>query len=816
MAGLTLLTLFMLAAPGTARVEVRGGEAEVVAFADGVAAARAHTRDGVVELDGLQAGKAYDLIALGRNAASRAELGVRAVAGETPGFDAVLMLQTAYAVRVRTHGGAVVWSGGVPWSGGTLWLKKGIHSLVVDHAERVSSAERIIRVSGPMSLEVALEPGLVVLGRVIDETGAAVEGARIEVYADGVSVRRSTKSQKDGGFGLAGFRGDVISLRCAAPGYAETLRRVGFFPGQERARVELILRRGSSVRTSVTGTGTGGVGGTALLLPQWYEQALELPRVRAHHEPVRLAREDGMFAFGGLTPGRRYRMVVQVPGFLPHATPAFVAPVAGETVELAPQTLVQAGSIRGTVKRPGLRISCDGSEGRNTTRSDRGGHFVFEGLDPGDHWLRVRDHDESGQLVKLAAGAVAHVALKIAPAPPEHALEGVVVDDEGEPLAGIEVETAGRGAVTGEQGRFRIAGLPRGRATFSVHFTPGPGSRAFLDDPHLPHTETRVRPGTIRVALRRAGTLRVRLDSGGRPLVRASLFVTGPGGWTRRVRLPRLVRDVELTEVPVGSCEVEVGAPGVLGTSGAVAPVRRDPAEPTVVQVAVGRTVTGRVVLRRFKERPGVAPDIVDTPLGRGFVQLLDGTQRRALAVTPVEEDGSFRLEGLPVGPVILSAGVPGIPVIALAIDLTGGDATDIVVPLQEAAEAAVLVTDMREQPVLGVAIQIYHELGIDMRDLTAQGRFRGVVADDVDLDEFGTAFALVRQPSGRVSAPFLSPGSYLFRVAAEGYKPVRIGVRARPASTVVSIRENFPLAPKDLATPIRLQKARPGTDSGD
>ena len=58
---------------------------------------------------------------------------------------------------------------------------------------------------------------------------------------------------------------------------------------------------------------------------------------------------------------------------------------------------------------------------------------------------------------------------------------------------------------------------------------------------------------------------------------------------------------------------------------------------------------------------------------------------------------------------------------------------------------------------------------------------------------------------------PFLSPGSYRFQVSAEGCKSVRIGVRARDAAAVAEIRKNFPLAPRDLATPVRLRKAPAG-----
>jgi hypothetical protein len=789
------LLVFLLAAPGTISVRVEGEAREVVAYREGMERARAAVADGKALLDGLAPG-AYDLRAEGEAAASEIVPRVRTAEGD--GYDVRLTARRAHRVRVNTEPGARVWTGGVSFPTEFV-LPEGMHRIVVDHPGRVSSAERILRVAGPTEVEVPLEEGLTVAGRVTGPSGP-VAGARVEVFADGSPVRRSAFADAQGAYAVAGFRGDVVSLRVTAPGFADRLRRVPFDPFTERARCDVDLVPGSSVAIEVAGE--------AILLPDWYEVVLEEPRLAAHLVP---ARADGPACrFTGLVPGAPYVIVAEAPGFRPRRADGFVAPPAGETLALPRLALERGASLRGRATAGAVVVS-QGPEGTLTCRADRQGRFEFPGLDPGERILWVRDVDESGTPVTLAAGEERTIDLPCSEPPPERQLGGLVFDADGKPLPGVLVESMGRRATTDGEGVFRLDPLPRGPGRVMVTFVPGPGCRALAEDPHLPFTERKATPGTeVRVQLERAGRLWLRLDPGERQLARATLHLaSGATGLRLARRLPRRATEVVIDDIAVGPYAVEVAAPGILGTGGAVVKAEPSPGSPSRVEVLAGRTIRGRVLLRRWLSRPGNVPAQVDTPLDAGFVALLDGDPLRRLAVAPLEADGTFVLDGLPSGPVTLCAGVPGLPV---AAETVTGDTVEIHV--EEAAQAAIIVTGHDGTPLPGARVHILTEDGVDVRDLAANGRFRGVVAGDEDVDDARRVFRLLREATGRIAAPFLQPGSYRFVVAAEGHETQQVGVRARTADAWSAILEGFgegafPSGMPDFASPVRLSRAK-------
>jgi hypothetical protein len=810
-----VLLLLLAAPPGTIRVQVEGAATEVVALEDGIVRHRAPVTGGRAVLTDLEAGALYDLQARGATAASGLERRVRPVDDDAQGVDAVLVAHPTFPVGVETEPGATLWVGGVAYEPGSLRLPAGLFRLIVDHPRFVSSAARLVRVAGPTKLAVKLEPGLSVTGRILDAAGQPVVGADVEAFADGFPTGRRIHAAADGSFALRGFRGNVVSLLARAPGKAAALRRLTFFPGDERTRVEITLAAAAS--SVVVGTVPNAEG---VLLPEWYEEALEEPRLGANHAP---RRGRGPLLSFELMPGRRYRILVTAPGRRPASTDPFVAPPAGETRKFPDFTLRPAGALYGHIKIPGGAgtagriVVCQGPEGASRCRTDRAGRFVFGNLDPGGHILWVAGVDETGTKVTLERGERLKQVDLTCRVEPERVITGRVLDADDKPLAGVEVEAAGRRATTGKDGTFRLTALPLGPQRFTLHVRPGPGCRALAADPHLPHVERKVLVGAeAQVRLLRAGRLWVRLDPGDRELARARLLVTSVATGVRLERkLAYRVADAVVEDLPVGAHRVEVAAPGVLGTAGAVVTVTPAPEAPTTVTIAPGRTASGRVFLRRDVVQPGAGPPVRDFAHDRGWVTLLDADPLRALATAPVEADGTFLLQGLPPGSVVLCASAPGLPVAAILVDLAAGDAEGIRIGLQQGAEAAVIVTGEQGGPMPQARVRVVNEHGIDIRDLAARGRFRGVVAGDEDLDGIGRCFRLRRGPGGRVAAPFVQPGSYRFLISAEGYEPVRMGVRARSAAAVKRIREdfgrNFPSGPPDLATPVELARETGG-----
>jgi len=628
----------------------------------------------------------------------------------------------------------------------------------------------------------------------------------VEAFADGYATGRRTLADERGRFGLSGFRGAVISLRIQAPGYARRLVRVLFSPGEERARVRAALVAGSCVRVAAQDErGRPLAGMEGILLPAWYEKALEEPRLRANHDPVRL-RSGLALTFAHLLPGRRYRVLLRAPGYRPGSTPEFVAPGAGRRLELAPVRLERGGELTGRTGREGVMVRCAGPEGEATVRAGRGGRFEFKGLDPGRHLLRITGRDERPTAVELGPGERRSVTLEIPAPDPHRTIRGLVLDADEKPLEGVIVEAGGLATLTDERGAFRLAGIPPGRKRWTVRFRPGPASRAFQEDPHLPRVERGVAVGAkMRVRLARAGTLWVRFDTGGRRLARARLRLEGSSGTKVWRQLPGGASEVRIGELPAGTYIVEVAAPGLLGTGGAVVPVRPKPAAPVPVPLLPGRTAAGRLFLRRVEGAPGTAPVIRTTPSSRGWVILFDPDPLFALAVAPVEEDGGFILEGLPAAPVLLCACAPGYPVAFRVVDLRAGDARGLELRLEAGGEAAVKVLGAGGRPVATATARFFTPQGIDIRNLAARARFRQVVAGEADCTELGRYFQVVRGPGGRLAAPFLAPGSYKVRVTAKGYQAQRLGVRARRARAVEDLRRMLPGVPPDLASPVWL-----------
>jgi len=791
--------LILLASSGVIHVEVKGDATEVLAFHARKVVARAPVTAGGVAVLRDIAFAEVDVVALGASARSEVVRRVRPVV-RADGLDApdvVLHARPARLLTVAAPEGAVVHVGGIQFPAPRVLLLPGLHRIVVDHPQYVSSAARLVRIGEqpPAKLEVELDSGLVVAGTVTGRDGKRLPGASVEVFTDGFAADRRATSDDNGAFHCAGFRGDVISLRVSARGHATTLKRIDFDPGSARARVAISLARGVSVTLPLAGAASV----RATLLPRWVDETLEQPRLRMNDLPAR-STGGSEVSFAGLTPGRSYRIAVEAAGMLPTASAPFTA---GANLRLPAVTLVRAASVRGKVGRAGLMVVARGRFGDRVSRSAGDGSFLFDGLAQGKLLILVRDVDERGTTVDLKQGEVRELALDYEDPPADRAISGTVVDADREPLEGVRVTASGRSALTDAKGAFTIAGVALGRQSFSVRLEPGPECAAFAKDPHLPRIERKARVGiAFRAQLQRAGVLDLRWPKA--RLARATLFISGTAGIEQRRRIPHGARAMRIEDVPVGSYVVDIGAPGLLGTDGAVANVTVK-GEPREIEVLAGRSVVGQVVRRRSFSRPGAAPRIVDEPIVRGRVTLLDGRRRFALATVTLEADGSFVLEGLPAATVLLCATAPGLPVLWRRIDLTRADVEDLVMPLYGALEGQVRVVARGPRLPPGTRVSVRNEYGVDMRDVVARGRFLGVVADDEDLGDIERSFAITAAPGGIFTHAFMAPGNYEFIALARGFKAGKAKVRVRLPWTLAEIGAALPEATQGLVTTIHL-----------
>ena len=82
--------------------------------------------------------------------------------------DAWLHVKRCHRLTVRTETGSVVHVGGATFPADEpVPLLPGLHRIVVDHPEFVSSAAQLVRVGADRELEVVLHRGLVVAGTVL-------------------------------------------------------------------------------------------------------------------------------------------------------------------------------------------------------------------------------------------------------------------------------------------------------------------------------------------------------------------------------------------------------------------------------------------------------------------------------------------------------------------------------------------------------------------------------------------------------------------------------------------------------------------------
>jgi len=433
---------------------------------------------------------------------------------------------------------------------------------------------------------------------------------------------------------------------------------------------------------------------------------------------------------------------------------------------------------------------CRGADRDRVCRTDRRGRFSFDGLAPGKAVLFVRDVDERGLVVE--ADGDREVELAIEPPPADRVLEGTVLDADREPLPGVLVSAAGRRGRTGEDGAFRIGPMPLGRARFALRLEPGPGSRGFAEDPHLPRVEDKAQPGVIvRAHLARAGGMELRFP--GARLARATLLLEGTSGERFRWRIPRGADRLRIDDVPVGGYMAEVAAPGFAGTGGAVVRAEAGEVEPIDLAVRRGRSASGRVVKRHGLFRAGRPPHIVDRPAAGGSVTLFDAAAKFALATAPVGADGTFVLEGLPEAPVLLCAAIPGHPVGILRVDLEKADAEGVVVPVFSPVPAGLQLRLPDGRALPDIRLAVVNEYGFDVRDIAARARFRGVVADESEFDDLDLLFRIEEKGDGVLVHRGLAPGNYEFRVSADGYDRGTGKVRVRASWTLEHVGSLLP-----------------------
>jgi protocatechuate 3,4-dioxygenase beta subunit len=568
-------------------------------------------------------------------------------------------------------------------------LPAGAFTLVVSRAGFARTIEAVRLDAGTTRAAVHLRPGAVLRGQIVDETGAAIAAARVQVTRDDATLDAvpragdarpwTAQSDPEGRFTIDTIeKGEALRVEAAAEGFETTTRRAVTVQAESPA-IRLVLRR--------TGTLTGRVLG-----PEGQPHAATVVFAGSGVWPARAVSTDdeGRFRVTGV-PGGVYEFRAQSGALV--ADPAEgVELEPGETREVTLR-LAPGASLRVEIRDADADVPLVGAElvvtedglafAPQVARTAEGGAATMEGLRAVDHRCAVR-----------APGYVALVAAPCTPGEPivrfslrrAAEIRGVVVDALGAPVRGAQVEVGGT----------TDAGEAVSMSAASIAFR-----ATLLEAQRLGPTP-----------LRAAGELGVTL--GGVPPIPLVATViaddatsdTAPpspdetdGGREEPVTTAGFATDAEgrfrVTGVPPGRITLVVRhlayAPSFTAPRVVVAGARLDDVR---VVLTEGGIVDGRVTDARGRpiEAVRVELQVPGEPVPRG---LLSG------------DDGRFEFRGV-AGDVTLTAFPPGAPPVRVTTQVPPGATVPVTIALEgELLALHGRVVDARGFPIAGARIRV-------------------------------------------------------------------------------------------------------------
>lgn len=339
----------------------------------------------------------------------------------------------------------------------------------------------------PENVEIVLEPGAVVSGRVVGADGQPIDGAEVELRSDASTLSPHSEhvaaSDAAGRFAFTGVGQGTFSAFAEAQGFvAKIVPGLEVRPGQDADLGELVLEPTVTLFGRVTDPWGETLPGARIAARQTAP-----PPARSGGKLAALADRDGSFEIAGVSPTALLRVRASHDGFQDAVlseiradpeTPLSVVlhpgiPVGGRVVDAQGFPVARASvELRTGLDAEGLA----GAELGTATETDRDGHFAFPAQAPGVIRLAARSPQGRSEPVELALEPdrdATRLTLELRPAA---ALTGRVVGPDGNTVAGAHLDVQGRadarsgpgdfstatGDVSGDDGRFRIGGLEAG------------------------------------------------------------------------------------------------------------------------------------------------------------------------------------------------------------------------------------------------------------------------------------------------------------------------------------------------------------------
>jgi protocatechuate 3,4-dioxygenase beta subunit len=464
-------------------------------------------------------------------------------------------------------------------------------------------------VSAPGTVAIALTKASGIAGRVTDESGASVAGARVRLARD-TNVRALMRggpsalfgspgvtSGPDGAFRLRGLSAERnVTLEAVKTEYVTAKRHgISVKAGETQKDIVLVLKRGLEARGRVVDTAGQPIPGAEVRLTQsergggarFVFQMAGMNREKADAT----SGADGRFRVGGLEAGG-YALAVSREGYAPKRVPSVAVQAQGPN-EWAPVVLAAGVPIAGLVRnsKGEAVVSADvfafgDGAGPRNARTDLEGRFRLEGFG-----------SDRPVMVNVRADGYASLQKRLNPSPEE-----------------VVLVLKASGTI---RGRVEDAGTKRPVTDFTATYTESQGGFA----------------GGFRMVMG-GGESEKSFQS---PDGTFELSDVPPGKWIVRASSPAY-RPAEVSGVEVAEGETKEGV---------------------VLSLKKGAVVTGRVLDPR--RGTGVANASVtwsegsSAGMGPGMAALarLEGGSQPAVTT---DADGRFRFDGLPSGRITVTA----------------------------------------------------------------------------------------------------------------------------------------------------------------